>query len=128
MFFIGIFGIENKTKNILVNQNNICPLCSAYGRYDILKSYDYFHIFFIPLWKWNRRYFIKTHCCMKLCTLDNNIGVQIENGEMIEIKKEYTHCDSHNNSYNFCPHCSSQIDSTFYYCPYCGNRIHKNSN
>ncbi|WP_373844522.1 hypothetical protein [Clostridium sp.] len=28
MFFIGIFGIENKSKNILTNPNNICPLCN----------------------------------------------------------------------------------------------------
>lgn len=120
MFFIGIFGIENKSKNILTNRNNICPLCNAYGSYDILKSYNYFHIFFIPLWKWTTRYFIRTHCCMKFCTLDNNIGLRIENGEMVEIKKEHIHCD---NNCTLCPYCSSQIEPGFHYCPHCGKRI-----
>jgi len=123
MFFIGIFGVEQKSKLISTNQNIVCPACGAYGRYDIIKTYNYFHVFFLPLFKWNNRYFIHTYCCNKICHLDYEIGSKIENGEQIDIKAEHVHCNSFYNNYKFCPHCSVQVDPTFQYCPYCGSRI-----
>lgn len=124
MFFIGIFGIENKSKTISTSQNIVCPVCGAYGRYDVIKAYNFFHIFFIPLFQWNKQYFIQTRCCNKLCNLDTNIGLKIENGEAAEIKSEHIHCNKHYTNGNFCPHCSSQVDPSFKYCPHCGNRIY----
>jgi RNA polymerase subunit RPABC4/transcription elongation factor Spt4 len=128
MFFIGIFGISEKSKIIFTEQNIICPACNAYGRYDVIMSYSYFHAFFIPLFKWNKRYFLQTRCCNKLCNLDYDIGLKIQNGERVEIKEEHIHCNdfhagrAHYTGYKFCSHCSSQVDAAFQYCPHCGNK------
>lgn len=123
MFFIGIFGIENKNKIISTKQNVICPVCNAFGRYDILKSYTFFHVFFIPLGQWNKRYYIQTHCCKRLCSLDKDVGQKIENGEPVEITQETIHCNDSIKNGHYCPRCSSQLDSSFRYCPNCGNRV-----
>lgn len=123
MFFIGIFGIDNKSKIISTSQNIICPSCGAYGRYDVIKSYHYFHAFFIPLFKWNKRYFIQTHCCSRLCSLDKDLGLRIENGERVEIEDKHVHCNGPHANGSFCPRCAAQVDPAFKYCPHCGSRI-----
>lgn len=43
MFFIGIFGIEEKAKAIRQIDVTICPFCSRKGSYTLLKVYSYFH-------------------------------------------------------------------------------------
>ncbi|NLK39820.1 MAG: zinc ribbon domain-containing protein [Clostridiales bacterium] len=123
MFFIGIFGIEQKSK-IIATRQDPCPICGGYGQYDVIKSYNYFHIFFLPLWRWNIRYYIETGCCKRLCSLDNNIGGRIEKGEAVEIHQSDLHC-SENSFQSTCPRCSSQLDPDFLFCPYCGNRTNK---
>jgi len=123
MFFIGIFGIEQKNKVISTRHNIICPSCSAYGRYDVIMCYSYFHVFFIPLFKWNKQYFIQTHCCNKLCNLDYDIGRRIENGEQAEINSAHIHCHEFYSGRKYCPYCFSQLDTNFQYCPYCGKKL-----
>jgi RNA polymerase subunit RPABC4/transcription elongation factor Spt4 len=122
MFFISIFGIEQRDKIIAERQNIICPICNAYGRYNVIKSYNYFHAFFIPLWRWNVRYYIQSYCCKKQCALDKDIGQKIDKGEPVEIYSENIRCGEHN-GLNICPHCSSHVAPDFQYCPYCGNKI-----
>jgi hypothetical protein len=74
MFFIGIFGIQDKDKYIGTCSNIECPSCGRLARYEIHKSYRYFHIFFIPIFRWNFRYFVKTSCCGRLYQLDPFVG------------------------------------------------------
>lgn len=119
MFFIGIFGIEQKEKLILTKQNIICPICNALGRFDVVKVYSFFHFFFIPLFRWNVKYYIKTHCG-RICELKKEIGLKIENGEDTVIKKE----DIIRGEQIFvCPNCQAQVNPSFRYCPHCGKEI-----
>jgi len=122
MFFIGIFGVQNKTEKIHTKTAVICPVCEAYGRYEIVKSYAYFHIFFIPVWRWNKRYFIQTHCCSRICELSQGLGEQIEAGESIEIEKEHILC-SDSPRIRICPKCSARTEPSYQYCPHCGTRL-----
>ncbi|HHX01360.1 MAG TPA: zinc ribbon domain-containing protein [Firmicutes bacterium] len=122
MFFIGIFGIQNKNEQIGTESAVICPVCERYGRFEIVKSYYYFHIFFIPVWRWNKRYYIQTHCCKRICELDQETGSKIEAGHSIVIEKEHIH-RSEQPTISVCPSCSTQVDPSFHYCPYCGSQI-----
>ena len=122
MFFIGIFGVQNKTGQIASEAAVICPVCGRYGRYDILRSYYYFHVFFIPLWRWNKRYYIKTHCCSRVCELDQDIGSKIEAGRAVIIEREHIHCADRAAAPS-CPNCSARLDPGFVYCPYCGSSL-----
>ena len=53
MFFIGIFGVNQTEKPIGTYNNTICPNCGALTRLELYKRYTYFHLFFIPTFKWN---------------------------------------------------------------------------
>ena len=59
MIFIG--GIGHGQKEIPYGQPAaLCAICGGYGRYQVIMAYTYFSFFFIPLSKWNRRYYVKT--------------------------------------------------------------------
>lgn len=122
MFFIGIFGVQSKSQPIRTEQSIICPVCGAYSRYDVIQSYTYFHIFFLPVWKWNYRYFIKTRCCQRLCELDQVVGTRIARGEAVEIKSGDLNCEGSAQP-RVCLNCSRQVDPKYNYCPNCGNRM-----
>ena len=44
-------------------------------------------LFFIPTFKWNRRYYVQTTCCGTTYELNPEIGMQIARGENVEIKR-----------------------------------------
>jgi RNA polymerase subunit RPABC4/transcription elongation factor Spt4 len=122
MFFIGIFGVQSKSERIHTETAVICPVCEAYGRYEIIKSYYYFHFFFIPLWRWNKRYYIQTQCCSRICEIEKTLGEKIEAGDSVEIKKEQILCGG-SPSTRICPSCSAQAEPYYQYCPHCGTRL-----
>ncbi len=126
MFFIGIFGIHQSDKFIETHNNAICPSCGGFTRFEIFKTYSYFHIFFFPIFKWNIRYFIKTACCNSIYKLDPYIGKQYEKGQNPEILDE--HLNRLNNSfpYKACPNCKAHIETDYSFCPYCGKKVPSN--
>lgn len=123
MFFIGVFGIDQKQKQIGTYNNTICLSCGAYSRFDIIKSYSYFHIFFIPTFRWNIKYYIKTACCNEIFELDKEIGQQYEKGENPVIKPEHIKAFKHFSYYKNCPNCDNEIESQYLFCPYCGKKL-----
>lgn len=58
VFFIGIFGIENKDEEIKVLENISCRKCNSTVTGRLIKNFVFFHIFFIPIFRWNERYCI----------------------------------------------------------------------
>ncbi|MGI6651085.1 MAG: zinc ribbon domain-containing protein [Limnochordia bacterium] len=123
MFFIGIFGVQSKMKTLRTEAGVICPLCETYDRFDVIQVYDYFHIFFIPLWKWNKRYFIQTRCCRSRCALDSELGARIEAGELVKITREHIDCTGPQGAATLCPHCRQALHPSFHYCPHCGTQL-----
>lgn len=120
MFFIGIFGVQSKSESIRTEQGVICPVCGAYDRFEVLRTFNYFHIFFIPVWRWNKRYYIKTRCCRRVGELDPAVGERIERGEQVEITREQLVSQQ---SSGECPACGAALSSSFNFCPRCGTRL-----
>ncbi len=54
MIFIG--GISQGQKILDYVKTVICDRCGRYGRFQVVMTYMYFSFFFIPLFKWNRKY------------------------------------------------------------------------
>lgn len=122
MFFIGIFGVEDKQKEIKKIDTVNCKNCN--GRYfTLIKQYTFFHIFFIPIFKWNEKYLLICSNCNNIYEIPKEKGSAIEKGESIEI----TYWDlnmMYNDSYVQvrCSNCGKIIDNSFEFCPYCGKR------
>ena len=48
-------------------------------------TYMYFSFFFIPIFKWNRRFFVEMSCCGAVYELDLEVGKRLLRGEEVEI-------------------------------------------
>ena len=57
MFFIG--GISNEEKKLDYVQNTTCPKCGKFSRMEVYMTYMYFSLFFVPIFKWSKKYFVK---------------------------------------------------------------------
>ncbi|MEI6101354.1 MAG: zinc-ribbon domain-containing protein [Eubacteriales bacterium] len=121
MFFIGIFGIEDKAKELKSIRNIVCPACGRYAAVQILFTYTFFHIFFIPIIKWNKAYFVRMSCCGAVysCTKDAADGI-LETGTI-----DFAKCTNikDGSAANDCPYCGSRVAGYFTYCPFCGNKL-----
>jgi len=129
MFFIGVFGIENKDKEIKSLNNISCKKCNMTVTGNLIKNFDFFHFFFIPIFKWNEKYYVVCDQCKSVYIIPKDKGKAIEHGENIEIsywdmQEAYTYGYS-NNYYdeNKCKNCGTKVDSKFKYCPHCGAKI-----
>ena len=63
MFFIGVFGIDNKEKEIKILNNFCCKNCNESSEAKLIKTYSFFHFFFLPLFKWNEKYYVICNGC-----------------------------------------------------------------
>ncbi len=121
MFFVGIFGIQPGRKQI-GEGTGVCPSCGAYDRYEIDETYNYFHIFFIPVWKWNKRYFLRTRCCRRRLELDPDVGRRIAQGERIQIRSEHIISPQDEHDVSVCQSCGSLLRPEYRFCPRCGTQ------
>lgn len=122
MFFI--CGISNREKKLDFFQNMICPKCESFGRMEVYVSYMYFSLFFIPLFKWNKKYYVKNTCCNSIYSLSESIGSKISKGHDVTINNNDLELlsDIYPNV-NICNHCGYTWQSDFEYCPKCGNKL-----
>ena len=81
-----IMGMYDKSKEIEYHgAMQICPECGRYCSYKVILTYMCFSLFFIPLIKWGKKYFVTTSCCGKNYELDPGKGKQLERGENVII-------------------------------------------
>ncbi|MBS6501372.1 zinc-ribbon domain-containing protein [Clostridium tertium] len=128
MFFIGIFGIENKEKEVKIINNLTCKSCNRLSMARIIKHYEFFHFFFIPIFKWNEKYYVECGSCKKIFSISKEKGKMIERGENIDITYWDLHEINNNYAYDYninsvCKSCGKVVDSEYKYCPYCGHEI-----
>jgi hypothetical protein len=123
MFFIGIFGIKEAQKPIGTLNNVICPTCQSLTRFEIVKTYTYFHIFFIPTFRWNTKYYVSSACCGSIYELDSDIALKYQQGQISEIKNEYLHPVNRYLPDRTCHNCGARAELGYNYCPYCGKEL-----
>ncbi|NLM73398.1 MAG: zinc ribbon domain-containing protein [Clostridiaceae bacterium] len=123
MFFIGVFGVNQAQKPIGVYNNAICPSCGKLTRFEILKTYSYLHMFFIPTFRWNNRYLVKATCCDSVFELDPETGRQFEKGAYTEIRNENLRPLFHGEPFKYCSACNVKVEPHFRFCPYCGRQL-----
>ena len=129
MFFIGVFGIENKEKIIKETQRIYCKGCNDYIEGKIIKVYSFFPFFFIPLFKWNEKYYVIYNNCDHVYSISKEKGKSIEHDESYEISywdlKDFQGANYENNNAinNKCLRCGRELERDYIYCPYCGKKI-----
>lgn len=122
MFFV--FGISTKEKELDFSQTTICPSCGAYGRLEAFMTYTYFSLFFIPIIKWNKKYYIRSTCCGSLYTIDEDLGRDIERGAKSTVNESDLHpINMGYHRQRFCSNCRFPMEPGFEYCPKCGSKL-----
>ncbi len=125
MFFIGIFGIESKEKKIKTFGAAVCPDCGKYTQAVLFESFTYFHIFFIPTFRWNRKYYITLSCCGPVYKAPAEYAKKLKDADTIDfsrLEKVRTGSAGYEDLWAACQNCGKGFDESFAYCPYCGTK------
>ena len=123
MFFI--MGISQGNKELIQNAGrmNICKNCGSYTTYKVFMTYMYLSIFFIPIFKWNIKYYAQSSCCKSIFILDKEKGKMIKNGEDVIINDADLTIVNQYETVKNCKNCGYQTTQEFDYCPKCGNKL-----
>ncbi len=125
MLFIA--GIYQKTQDLDYYEPIMCSCCSKYGRFESYMEYSVFSFFFIPLFKFNKKFYARTTCCNSLYLIKNKEkGLMMERGQghnvFLESKDlELIHKRNCNDS--ICPDCGCEVNEDQNYCPNCGKSL-----
>lgn len=126
MFFIGIFGVEEKEKTLREFPGTVCGHCGRLDKAALTEVYTYFHVFFIPTFKWNRRYFVRMRCCGAVYEAPAEYAKELKEGASLDFsrlkKVSGGFGTDWDNVYARCPGCGKAYDRSFAYCPYCGRK------
>jgi hypothetical protein len=121
-----MMGITDGRKDFDFGQQMICSVCGRYGRFQVFMTYTVLSLFFIPCFKWNKRYYVQTSCCNTLYELDPEIGKRIARGEQVEILPEHLRRTERNgwgSTFKRCQNCGFETTENFEYCPKCGRKF-----
>ena len=122
MFFI--MGITEDRKDFDYNQLITCDVCGKYGRLQVFMLYTVLSLFFIPTFKWNKRYYVQTSCCGTVYELNPEVGKRIAGGEDVRIRPEDLHQINHGRRFfKRCGSCGYETTEDFDFCPKCGTRF-----
>jgi hypothetical protein len=124
MFFIGIFGVEQTEKEIR-SWNLVCPGCGKMTKAVFYLSYTYFHIFFIPTFRWKRRYYIRLRCCGSVYEAPEDYAQTLKVSDNVDfscLTKTQSGFGGWESFYTSCPSCGRSFEKGFPYCPYCGTK------
>ena len=130
MFFI--FGINSGQKKLSSGQLVICNICGGYGRYQVFMSYTSLSLFFIPVFKWGRRYYVTMSCCGSVYDLNPEVGRRMARGENAEITPSdltlvkagtRQQWQAPSGTKRVCANCGYETQEDFAYCPKCGGRL-----
>lgn len=118
MFFFGIFGTGSKSKVIREFSNIICT-CGCLSRMELFEEYMYFHFFFIPIFKWGKKYYLKSRCCGSVFLVPDDYADEILKSGNIDLSR----LRKIKPDFLTCPDCHRSFESDFEYCPYCGRKM-----
>ncbi len=145
MFFI--IGINSGQKELPFHQLVVCGVCEGYGRYQVFMTYTSLSLFFIPILKWGRRYYVTMSCCGSVYELAPEVGKRIARGEQVEIypadltlvKRGRRQAWAPDSGYgdsqedcgpakaaggkHVCENCGYETSEDFSYCPKCGEKL-----
>ncbi|SFG06722.1 zinc ribbon domain-containing protein [Oribacterium sp. WCC10] len=128
MFFI--FGMNQGRKDLNYNQQMTCDICGRMGQYRVWMTYMSFSIFFIPVFKWRKIYYVVTSCCGSVYELRPETGRAIEHGQNVSIstsdlylKQKGAGAENRKAATKICYGCAYEAPEDFEFCPRCGKKF-----
>ncbi len=120
-----IMGIQEKEAVKEYVQTLPCHNCSGERGFSVITHYRYFHLFFLPVWKWHFRHAVKCAACGTHYTVkpesEDKYGGDFSKLTYWDI--EPVNKRQFNTALNLCSKCGNPMQEDFDYCPKCGNRV-----
>ena len=122
MFFIG--GIMEGRKQLAgFRQVFTCGNCGQYAALEAFMTYTYFMFFFIPIFKWNKHYFVRSTCCGTVWEIPKEKGEAIAQGGRITLTSGDLTPTMFGRRARVCPVCDTVVEGSFKFCPHCGKEL-----
>jgi RNA polymerase subunit RPABC4/transcription elongation factor Spt4 len=119
-----VIGIDRGQKRLDFDQTVICPSCGKFGRLEVYAAYMCFSLFFIPLFKWRKEYFVRSACCGTVYAISKELGKSIEKGERAELSPADLRAMNEGSRKRICAVCGYETeDEAFRFCPVCGSKL-----
>ncbi|SMC90288.1 zinc ribbon domain-containing protein [Papillibacter cinnamivorans] len=122
MFFF-ISGISERSKELGRTTNLICPACGEYTSMTVSVFYKVLHIFFIPIFRWDRHYFATASCCGAVFEIDPEEGRKFESGAAQSIDPRYMHRTGNYSQTEVCAYCGEPLVPGALFCHRCGRPV-----
>ncbi|MVB11903.1 zinc-ribbon family protein [Caprobacter fermentans] len=121
MFFI--IGITSGIAELGFRSCGYFPCCSLRGKTALVTCvYKQFTFFFIPLFRFGKRYFISCPDCGAVYEIHREEGKRIERSPGSEINPDQIFRVA-GRAARFCPNCGAQVNPDSRFCPNCGARL-----
>jgi len=118
-FFFSIFSDE---KRLDFYHRGLCPICSNTDEFYIVMTYSCFSLFFIPIFKFNKRYFLKSANCASVCEISKEYANRlIEKEDTLDPFKIPFFTNYRKEKY--CENCGFKTSEDYVYCPKCSTRL-----
>lgn len=105
---------------VLLKKPNKCQTCDQIGEIELIKAYECFRLFFIPLFKWHVQYYLR-HSCGAQVAISEEVAMQMMAGK---VDLETMYFSHQKEEQNVCRYCGQALQGAFEYCPYCGKPRH----
>ncbi len=117
-----IMGIQDKTKVESYSNDLPCHKCDGHKGFELYTKYNYFHIFFIPVWTWGHRFSVKCNQCESYYYVKEESQIKAKSSE-----KSFTYWDLQPANirkdvfvHKKCVKCGFELEDDFEFCPKCG--------
>jgi len=118
-----IFGIINGTNDLGAHK---CRLFACCGCSEVMAlvtcTYQQFSLFFIPLFRFGKQYFVSCPNCGTVYEIRNDEGKRMEKDFSAEISPDMLTI-VHGATKKTCPSCKCAVDTKCRYCPNCGTSL-----
>ena len=119
MFFI--LGTNAKTEP-LGTVACPCPRCGRGTVLSLCKSYQYLHLFFLPIFRFHVQYIATCPGCASVYQVETGAGRAVERGERNSLSPHELTLLRSNNS-PLCPRCGARNPAGSTFCNQCGERL-----
>ncbi|BES65756.1 zinc ribbon domain-containing protein [Gottschalkiaceae bacterium SANA] len=118
MFFIGIFGIQDRKKKIAEPKG----ACSGCGRESLalIQTERIFHFFFLPVFHWNRQYFLACENCEEWIEISSDRAERLLAGDSVG---PWDMPGRTNVNDRFCSDCGYRAGHGDVFCAKCGAKL-----
>ncbi|WP_100066180.1 zinc-ribbon domain-containing protein [Miniphocaeibacter massiliensis] len=123
MFFI--FGIADSYDEVDFKTTFTCECCNHMEQMNFYMFYTYFSLFFIKIFKWNKRYVgVCRNCNCEYEFTKETFEELKESGNLKSSMYTMRNCNSNYGKRNLvCSNCGYTLREDFEFCPKCGSKL-----